>query len=319
MEENSSASLNVLLTGATEGLGRTLTQALVAGGHQVSGIARTLDEANQIRSDGGLPVYCDVFRAGEIASAIKMAGVNVVVNAAPQYVNGLPIHRPDWDYYVRLLRDGAAACAQGAADGGADFVVHTSFVFLYGEGEMVEEQAHIETQDTLFAAAADGEKAVLAGETPACVLRAGFNYGPGIASLQALHRALMNRGVPDLGSADSSASWVHEADLAAAVVRAAEQQPAGEIFNIVDASIHSPLAFANTFAAQLDVLPPRPVSLPSFVRQFTSDASNRAILATSVTASAAKAQESLGWTPSYATVETGLEQTLLAWRAAQVS
>jgi hypothetical protein len=41
------------------------------------------------------------------------------------------------------------------------------------------------------------------------------------------------------------------------------------------------------------------------------------LIETSVKVSSAKAREKLGWTAEYPTIEGGLEQTLLAWRAAQ--
>jgi nucleoside-diphosphate-sugar epimerase len=164
-------------------------------------------------------------------------------------------------------------------------------------------------------AAREGEQAVLHGETPACVLRAGFNYGPGSDSLLALHRALINRGMLDLGSSEH-AVWVHEADLARAAVLAVEKQPAGEILNVTDGNDLSPLAFAQAFASSLGVPPPRPVNLPGFVRRFTGGSS--ALLTTSVQATSAKAAETLDWSPQYADIASGLEQTLLARRAAQV-
>lgn len=316
--ENTNESLSVLVTGATEGLGREIIRQLVAQGYQANGIVDTLDEANQIRADGGLPVYCDIFRAGSIASAVKMAEVDVVINAAPQYINGLPLHKPDWDHYMRLVNEGAAAVAQGAAQGGASFVVHTSAAFVYGSGVMLDESAAVDSHNILSAAAAAGETAVLTGETPACVLRAGFNYGPGTASLNALHRALMNRGMLDLGDQETAMSWVHEGDLARAAILAAQQQPAGEVFNVAAADNHSPLAFANAFAESLGVPPPRPANMPAFLRDWTSNATSRALIENGVTVDSTKLRKALGWEPEYETVARGLEQTLLAWRAAQV-
>ena len=322
MEENTVASsLSIFVTGATEGLGRAVTRELVARGHQVTGVASNLAEANLIREDGGLPVYCGLFRASEIASMLKMAKADVLVNAAPQCINGLPVHHPDWDYYTRLVKEGAAACAQAAAQAGTKLLIHTSYAFLYGdtEGEVVDESAGLSHEIPLFAAADAGETAVLHGDAPACVLRAGYNYGPGSDSLKAMHRALTDRSMLELGDETNCAAWVHGLDLANAIVLAVEQQPAGEIFNISDGNTLSPSAFAHRFADALGVQPPRRVALPSALRQLMSDATSRALLETSVKVSSEKAREHLGWTPQYKTIESGLEQTLLVWRAAQAT
>jgi nucleoside-diphosphate-sugar epimerase len=234
-------------------------------------------------------------------------------------MNALPVHQVDWAYYTRLLETGTAACAQAAGLAGVKLLVHTSSAFAYGDthGDIVDESVHLSHDTALFAAVSAGEAAALNGTVPACVLRAGFNYGPGSDSLEALHRALINRSRLDLGDGENAAAWVHEADLARAIVLAVEQQPAGEVFNIADTNTLSPLEFASRFADTLGVPALRQLKIPSSFRQFMTDATARAILETSVRLSSAKARESLGWTPQYTTIEGGLEQTLLVWRAAQ--
>jgi nucleoside-diphosphate-sugar epimerase len=313
-------SLSVYVTGATEGLGRAVIRQLVAQGHKVAGSANSLTEANLIRSEGGLPVYNGLFRASEIASTLRLMKADVVVNAAPQNVNALPLHNPDWDHYTRMARETAAACAEAAAMAGVRYVVHTSFAFLYGDthGESVSEDHALDTGDPLFAAAAAGEKAVLEGAVPACVLRAGLNYGPDSDSIHALHRALISRGPVNVGSSDS-ACWIHQTDLANAIVLAVTHQPPKAVFNIVDDQPLSPAAFVDSFADHLGVARPGKTNLPTSLAQImqrTIPAGHRALLATSVRASNISAKERLGWQLEYPTSETGIAQTLLAWRAA---
>ena len=98
-----------------------------------------------------------------------------------------------------------------AAQAGTKFIVHTSYAFLYGDthGESVDESAAITTDNALFRAAAEAEATVLNGAVPGCVLRAGFNYGPGSDSIRALQHDLINRGALAAINSDHMASWVH--------------------------------------------------------------------------------------------------------------
>jgi nucleoside-diphosphate-sugar epimerase len=306
----------VYVTGATTGLGRAVIRQFAARGHQVAGTATSLSDAHLIREDGGLPVYNDLFRASEIASTLKMLKTTVIVNTAPQVINALPFHRPDWDYYRRLLAEGGAALA-AAAQADVKFVVHISYAFLYGDthGKWADETHPISTDNDLFLAAARAEDSILKGSVPGSVLRAGYTYGPDNQSLQALRQMLVDRGTVTVS--DQPASWVHSADLTSAVVLAAEQQPGSEIFNVADDDPVSPAVFVDQFADSLGVTRPRRVSLPVSLREMLTPPAERALLDVSFKASSAKIKSQLGWSPQYPTAAPGLEQTLLAWRAAE--
>jgi nucleoside-diphosphate-sugar epimerase len=321
MDENTTPSWSVFVTGATDGLGRAVIRQLVARGHQVAGMASTLEEAAIVREAGALPVYNSLFRASEIASTLKMVKADVIVNVAAQYINGLPLHDPDWAYYARVLAEGSAALAEAAAMAEVKFVVHTSFTFLYGNthGAIVDESAPLESEGALFAAALAGEQAFLAGSVPTCVLRAGYIYGPHSASIQALQRTLIIRGSINVGAPGSYASWIHEADLADAIALAVEKQPAGKILNIVDDQPLPTAAFVDQFADTLGVHRPGKSHIPASLAQWTLPPNQRALLGTSVQASADRARSVLGWEPQYPTVEAGVDYTLLAWRAAESS
>ncbi len=309
-------ALSVYLTGATTDLGRAVLRELVAQGHKVAGNASTLDEANEIRALGGLPVYSDLFRASEIASTLRLLEADVIVNTAPQYINALPLHNPDWELYTRIAHETADACAEAAVQADIQYVVHTSYTFLYGDthGEAATEDHRLASSDPLFAAAIAGEEAVLDGEVTACVLRAGFNYGPDNASIHALNRALISQGSVNTGDSPH-ASWIHTVDLANAIVLAVTQQPENAVFNIIDDDAIAPTAFVGNFADQLGVARPGKRRIPAQLAQFMTQPGERALLATSVKANNTSAKAQLGWELQYPTSEAGIEQTLLAWRA----
>ncbi len=316
MSENN--SLSVYITGATQGLGLAVTRLLAARGHQVAGTAVTLDDTHRIREAGGLPVYNDPLRPSEIVSTLKMLAAEVVVNLAPQAVNVQPLQGVDWEREQRLLVDGTAALADALETGAARFLVHTSFTFLYGDagGAWVDEDAPLDTDDDFFLAAALAEERALAA--PGCVLRAGCVYGPESEATAALSAALLAGRALPLGSSENVANWVHTHDLAAAIAQAVERQPAGAVFNVADDHPASIADFAAAFAASQGLSAPRRQWLPPLVGQALMHPTHRAILDASARARTDRAKAELGWTPRYPDQRAGIEQTLLAWRAAVV-
>ncbi len=313
MSENT--PLSVYVTGATQGLGREVMRQLVASGHQVAGTAVSLDDAHLIRAAGGLPVYNDPFRPAEVISTLKMIAADVVVNLAPQAANSQPLQGVDWEGEQRTIADSTAALVEAVQAGAARFLVHTSFTYLYGDagGGWVDEDAAPATDSDFFQAALAAEQRALAA--PGCVLRAGSVYGPENVQTVALSAALIAGHALPLGDDSHLANWAHAHDLARAVVLAAEQQPAGAIFNIADDHPASVTAFVSALASKHGLAAPRRQWLPPLGRQVFMHPAHQAILASSARAATGRAKAGLGWQPRYADYHAGLEQTLLAWRA----
>ena len=78
-------------------------------------------------------------------------------------------------------------------------------------------------------------------------------------------------------------------------------------------------AFVDQFAEALGVDRPTRRDMPQFIENLTTPAITRALMATAFQVSSAKARERLGWSPDYPDIESGLEQTLLSWRATETS
>jgi nucleoside-diphosphate-sugar epimerase len=308
---------SIVLTGADHALGQLVLQQLTARGHQVAGLAFDLEGARAVRAAGGLPVYCDAARAGEVASTMRMVNATTIVHLEPQRINHMPALSVDW---ARAESDiGAQATALAEAlhmlDAENTFLVHTSYTFLYGDraGAQVDETVELATDEPFFAAAARGEAAALEG--PGCVLRAGYRYGPRDPHTAALRDSLVRGSAMHQGDGSKMANWLHEEDLAAAVILAVEARPAGLVCDLADNQPAPVTQFVEEFSAALGIQAPGSMTMPPVLARRMMNATHRAILETSVRVSAARAREVLGWDPQYADRARGLDQLLLQWRA----
>lgn len=316
MEEN--GKLSIFLTGATTFIGRYVTRRLVAAGHTVTGMTTGSKGANQVRADGGLPVYADPLRSGEIKSMLTMAQADVVVHVAPQIYNQIPHYKAAWDERDVQVNDVALstqAILEAAQAAEVKFFVHTGYAFLYGNtgDHWVDEEAplHAPGDSPFFKAARFAEDAVRNSSIPSSILRLGFAYGD---TSDALHNIADNlrRGRAVLtGSADTQANWIYAEDAAQAIALATIQQKAGEVFNIVGDTPVSPANFVNTLAETLGLAHPGRPMLPLL----RPSALQSALLDCSLRVRNDKAKADLGWTPKFATVREGIEQTLMNWRA----
>jgi nucleoside-diphosphate-sugar epimerase len=313
MDNNS--PLNIFITGGASGVGREASRQAKARGHNVTVLTDGSEGAAKARQDGALPAYSDVTRAGELKSLFKMAQTDVVLHLAAQAGNGFPL-KDGYEAHERMMAESAQAVVTAALQAGIKFVVYASFAFVYGDthGEWLTEdgQGH---EERAFRPALAAERHMLQSGVPVCVLRAGFNYGPEDAAAQTLSDGIRRGRGLYLGDSHSVMNWIHAADLAHAAILAAEQQPAGHIFNIVDNEPTSASAFASHLAVSLGLPAPVSATMPGFVLRRTTSDMQRTLLATSVRLKNDKAKQVLGWTPKYATIQSGLEQMLLSWRA----
>ena len=311
---DNTSPLNIFITGGTTGVGREACRQAKARGHNVTVLTQGSEGAVKARQDGALPAYSDVTRAGELRSLFQMAQTDVMLHLAAQAGNGFPLSG-GYEAHERMMAESAQSVVAAALAAGVKFVVYASFASVYGDthGEWLTEDGHGH-EDRAFRPALAAEHHVLASGVPACVLRAGFNYGAEDAASQTLANAVRN-GRLYLGDSHTILNWIHTADLAQAALLAAEQQPSGHIFNIVDNEPTSATAFAGHLATSLGLRPPAAENMPAFaLRRMTSDM-QRTLLATSARLKNDKAKSVLGWTPKYPTIQSGLEQMLLSWRA----
>ena len=304
LANTSTAPMSVYIAGvpgAFGGLASELTQQLVAAGHKVMVMTHGSDGARAVRAVGALPIYPDLFRAGEMQSMMQAAKVNAVVNLAPQSMNHIPYAPIAWD--ERVLSEGTAALLEAAQQAGVEYFVHTSYAYIGG--------GQVEELSSLLRAAARAERQVLGGAIPASVLRMGFLYGASSLELTSALDAI-RLGRPVETGADVPAHWTHIGDAARAILLALEKRPAGVTLNVVDDTPASTAEFMRYFTESQGLgVPGR---LP-FLSSLSQDKRQVALMSVPAHGDNAAAKEALGWQPRFPNYRAGIDDTLLTWRA----
>jgi nucleoside-diphosphate-sugar epimerase len=311
------STTSVFITGASGALGRELARQLVAAGHRVTGAVVGYPAALALRRVGAVAAFPDVRRAGEVRSAIQAAGAKVVVHLEPMIPNHAPNIDAGWAQQLDAIREGAAAVAQAAAEAGVEFIVSTSYAFIYGNTHAAasEDSEIHSSKPALTSAVQAAEAAILNGSVPACVLRAGYVYGADDAPTLELRERVMKGKSVFVGDSHALANWIYTADLASAVVRALEVHPAGAVLNVVDNTPVSPEKFV-TYLADSMSLPVSAKRTGGGLRALLVNPPDEPELIDLHTqVSNARAAEVLGWKPRYPSYREGLEQTLLVLRA----
>jgi nucleoside-diphosphate-sugar epimerase len=307
----------VLVAGATGAIGRPLVPQLIAAGHEVTGLTRSEERAEGLRSDGAEAVVCDVHDSPAFREAVVSARPEVLVhqltdlpqNFSPRYKYGATNA-----LRTQVTRDFIAA----GREAGARRIVAQSVSFFYiPTGDMVKD----EEAPTLSSAVAGGKfgeaadamgdlerQVVEADGMDGLVLRYGFFYGPGtwFAKGTRLAKAYRRRMSPIVGSGTGVFSFIHVEDAAAATVAAIERGAPG-IYNVTDDEPAPANEWMPAFAEAVGAKPPRRV--PLWLGRIAAGR-NADAMETMRGASNAKAKRELGWAPRYATWRQGFSEGL---------
>ncbi len=230
--------MRVFVAGASGAIGRPLVRRLVAAGHQVTGMTRREDRAEEIRAAGADGVVCDVFDPDALAEAVAGAEPEVVVHeltALPPELD--PRKKGVYDANNRIRTEGTRNLIAAARAAGAGRFVAQSIAFIYAPigGWVKSEDDPVMTEaggefGTALDATMDLERQVLGAEgMEGLVLRYGFFYGPGTSYAADGYQAdeVRRRRFPIVGGGDGVFSFIHVEDAAAATVAAASAEVPG--------------------------------------------------------------------------------------------
>lgn len=224
--------MHVFVAGATGVLGSAAVRRLVAGGHEVTGIARGAVKQRALAEAGARAVAADLFDPAAVRAAVE--GHDVVCNLTTHIPVGSAAARPSaWRENDRIRAEGSAILAKAAADCGALRFLQEGVGFVYADAgdAWITESGRLDptpvTRSSL--AAADHAMGFADQYRFAVVLRFGTLYGDDPNTRWTLDR--VRRGKPVLAGDPAAYVSPITVDDAAAAVLAALAAPSG-IYNV---------------------------------------------------------------------------------------
>ena len=224
--------MRVAVAGATGVIGRSVVPALVGAGHEVIGLARSVDKARMLNKLGAESHRGTLFDHDSLLRLLD--GADAVCNFATRIPVGLAAVRPHaWRSNDRLRTEGVRRVVAAAREARVRRVVQESVSFLYADqgDSWIGEDAPVDITSATEPASV-GESHVqdyTCGSRVGVVLRFGTIVGDD--PLTRLQLRAVRRGQPiGLGSPDGWAHLVHTDDLGPAVL-AALQVPSG-VYNV---------------------------------------------------------------------------------------
>lgn len=298
--------MKVFLTGGTGAVGWPAVDALVAGGHDVTALARTPAKADQLASRGAKPVTLSLFDEEALASAF--AGQDAVANLA----TALPATHQftsmrAWRENHRIRTEGSRSVAQAASRAQVSTLVQESVAMIYPDGgdRWITEstapdrfpmaEGNLAAEDSAFQFTTRGGTGV--------VLRFGWFYGPGAAHAEEFLALAKRHVCVQMGGPRTYVSSIHVDDAGRAVAAALEL-PAGA-YNVIDDEPVTKSVYADALSHAVEArcwvrLPGRAASLLG--HRTTS-------LTRSLRVSNAKLCDAAQWRPVFPSVREGWADT----------
>ena len=306
-------SLNVFVTGGAESVGLAAVRALLRAGHNVVATACDAESALAVRLVGALPVYPDLGRASEVLSALRWAKADALVHAGPQYFGGLPHASAEYAAYADQLVAYTSAVMEAAKEHGIKRVVSLSFAYLYESGHGSAKEGDHDVHDRDYTPMLAAEAALLESGLPGTVVRAGYIYGGNSHATSELAEVI-KRSRP-LPAGDQVASWIHEDDLAAAIVALIESESdiGSQIVNVADDTPMTPNEFATALSDALGLNAPGFAS-SGLLTILRGETIRDKLLGREVVIDSGMIRENLGWSPRFPSAAAGMEATAMVWR-----
>lgn len=226
--------MKVFIAGGTGAIGRPLIAELLAKGHDVVALTRSLEKAQALVERGIEPAIADVFDADAVKAVLRRTRPEVVIEqltALPRTYNRESMAAAA-ALNTRLRLEGGANVLVAAEAAGVRRYLRQSIAFWGAPGPGLADEQTPPAVDASPAVAADArlvleiEQRLLDNPSlEGIALRYGFFYGPGtwFNPDGDVAGQVRRQEFPIIGNGEGVWSWLHIEDAAIATVSAAER------------------------------------------------------------------------------------------------
>jgi nucleoside-diphosphate-sugar epimerase len=273
--------MRILVAGGTGAIGRPLIVELLAKGHAVTALTRSLEKAQALAQQGVESVICDVLDTDAVEVVVRRARPDVVI----EQLTSLPrtYTRESLSaaaaFNTRLRLEGGANVLAAAQAAGVRRYLRQSIAFWAVPGRgLADEETPLAFDASPFVAAdarvvTKLEHRLLGNpKMEGISLRYGFFYGPGtwFHPNGDVARQVRQQEFPIIGNGAGVWSWLHIEDAAIATVAAVEQGKPG-IYLIANDQPLEVRKWLPAFAQWLDAPPPPQISVEEALKGSGAD------------------------------------------------
>jgi nucleoside-diphosphate-sugar epimerase len=312
--------MRIFVAGATGAIGTPLVHALVANGHDVTGMTRSPAKADGLRAAGAEPAIADALDRDAVLAAVTAAQPEVVVHQVTALGGITSLRNFDRAFAVtnRLRTEGTEHLLAAARAAGARRIVAQSFAGW----PAVRSGGPVKTEDDPFdpdpvpsmRATLDAIKRCEALVTRAegiegIALRYGGFYGPGTGVAPGGDQIEMvrKRRFPVVGDGAGVWSFIHVDDAVTATVAAIERGAPG-VYNVTDDAPAPVRDWLPALAAAAGA--PAPRRVPRWLGRLAAGEAVVTMMTTIRGAANGKAKRELGWTPAHPSWREGFASLL---------
>lgn len=312
--------MRIFVAGAAGAIGKRLVPLLASANHTVVATTRTPAKFDLLRSLGAEPTVLDALDRDAVRKAVSAARPDVVVHemTAIGSISGLKNFDRMFAATNHLRTEGTKYLLDAAVAAGVRKFVAQSYTGWPNErrGSRIKTEADPLDSDppkaisrTLDAIRVLERSVTSTQKIFGIVLRYGGFYGPGnsLGARGEFVELVRRRKFPVVGSGAGVWSFLHIDDAARATVLAIERAPAG-IFNVVDDEPAEVSVWLPYLAECLGAKPPR--HIPAWLARFAIGDVGVMMMTTCRGSSNAKAKQTFGWQPRFASWREGFREAL---------
>ena len=283
--------MKVFVAGATGALGKQLVPRLVAAGHEVTGMTRSVQRADLVRELGAEPAVADALDPDAVGAVISAAGPEVILHELTALSESLDLRHFERDFAQtnRLRTEGTDILLSAARAAGTRRFVAQSYAGWPTERRGGPVKSEDDPFDQHPPAAVRTSLEAIAYLVRGTSLRLDLPGGEHV-------EAIRGRKFPIVGGGGGIWSFVHIEDAAEATAIAVERGVPG-VYNIVD---DQPAAVRDWLPEAARALGgKRPLRVPRWLGRIMAGEAATVMMTEVRGASNAKAKRELGWAPRH--------------------